>query len=249
MAMRTGRLFPASVPTHWVSSSGIAYTCLPLRDTGIPDSCQRWATAGVCPRNWAIAFQPSSRPDSPFDFGSGLDFVFGTVLPLLKGSFVARRTDELPSLMIEPSTLTRTLKLALVAVKQSLEDRLGIRGPTERAHGGLEFRPHRVQTTTTGVARSHFTTLRFRLGGRRIFSTMEPKVCLSGLTLIPALRSPSAHRCTQPACHRRPCLATIGDFACSFRSSPFAVTAARMPTPQASTPSGFPHAIQYAGCK
>jgi hypothetical protein len=44
-------------------------TCLPLRTTGIPDSCQRCATAGVWPRNFAIALQPCSRSRSGFASG------------------------------------------------------------------------------------------------------------------------------------------------------------------------------------
>jgi len=82
-----GFAFPASVPTHRVNSSGEADTRLPLRSTGIPDSCQRCATARVCPRNFAIALQPWRRPESStafflvlglacdlgFDFGLGMN--------------------------------------------------------------------------------------------------------------------------------------------------------------------------------
>jgi hypothetical protein len=45
--------------------------------------------------------------------------------------------------------------------------------------GALNSRPHELQTTTAGVDPSHFTTLRFRLGGLMIFSTMGPRVYLS----------------------------------------------------------------------
>jgi hypothetical protein len=61
------------------------------------------------------------------------------MLPLLKRFSLAQKIDELPSLTFWTSTLTGTLKLALVPVKQFLQDRLGIRGSTERAHGGFEF--------------------------------------------------------------------------------------------------------------
>jgi hypothetical protein len=52
------------------------------------------------------------------------------MLPLLKRFSVAQKIDELPSLTFRTSALAGTLKLALVPVKQSLQDRLGIRGST-----------------------------------------------------------------------------------------------------------------------
>src|SRR4051812_44415443 len=74
--MWTGLLFPASVPTHRVNSSGAADTRLPRFSTGIPDSCQRWATAGVCPRNSAMAFQPCKLPESELGLGAGFGLIF-----------------------------------------------------------------------------------------------------------------------------------------------------------------------------
>jgi hypothetical protein len=47
--------------------------------------------------------------------------------------------------------------------------------------GAFNSRPHELQTTTAGVDPSHFTTLRFRLGGLMIFSTIGPRVYLSWL--------------------------------------------------------------------
>lgn len=79
-------VFPASVPTHFVSSPGEADTRLPRRATGISDSCQWCATAVVWPRNSAIAFPPYNRPAAvllfPFNFVCELDCILTIALRL-----------------------------------------------------------------------------------------------------------------------------------------------------------------------